>query len=87
MGLLANLSDALARKDSLVAELDHRAKNTLAAVQAIAGQTLRTAPSPEQFNEAFSARLMSLSRAHEMLVRESWRGAGLRDVLQQALTP
>ena len=65
----------------LVDELNHRVKNTLATVQSIAAQTLRTSPDPEDFRKAFEARLMALSGTHDLLTASNWRQAGLRDVL------
>ncbi|MFC6049812.1 PAS domain-containing protein, partial [Methylobacterium hispanicum] len=44
----------------LTGELQHRVKNTLALVQAIAGQTFRDLADPAAAREAFSARLISL---------------------------
>jgi PAS domain S-box-containing protein len=58
----------------LLAEIMHRVKNTLATVQAIATQTLRRAPADER--AAFTARLHTLSKAHDLLTSDKWdRGA------------
>ncbi|MGE5546852.1 MAG: HWE histidine kinase domain-containing protein [Solirubrobacterales bacterium] len=75
------------RQKLLVDELNHRVKNTLAIAQAIAAQTLRTADSPQSFCREFEARLMTLSKAHNLLNRTAWSGAPLRDVLTQELAP
>ncbi len=85
--LYASLNQALDRRTFLLRELDHRVKNTLASVQSIARQTLRTAPSPADFTESFEQRLMGLSRAHELLTRQGWGRTDLRDVLEAALEP
>jgi two-component sensor histidine kinase len=85
--LIATLEESLKRRDLLIRELDHRVKNNLAVVRAIAQQTLRTASSPEAFSEAFMGRLMALSRAHEMVARESRGAARLRDIVEQAIAP
>ncbi|MDQ4136333.1 MAG: PAS domain S-box protein, partial [Pseudomonadota bacterium] len=74
-------------KTLLIHELNHRVKNTLATVQSIAAQTLRNAPSTEQARAAFESRLMALSRAHDVLTRENWEGASLREIVLQALEP
>jgi PAS domain S-box-containing protein len=71
----------------MVDELNHRVKNTLATVMALAAQTFRTAPSPEAFCEAFEGRLLALSQTHNLLNRSFWTGAGLRDILTQELAP
>ena len=69
----------------LINEIKHRIKNTLAIVQAIASQTLRTASAKER--DAFFARLQALAEAHELLMHENWRQASLRDVVDRALKP
>jgi two-component sensor histidine kinase len=75
------------RQRLLVDELNHRVKNTLATVQAIAQQTLRGSTTPERFAEAFEARLMALSKTHNALTDSHWTGAGLRQILWQELSP
>ena len=71
----------------LIDELNHRVKNTLATVQAIASQTVRTAGSPEAFQRAFEARLLALSQAHNALTEGAWRSADLHEVLGPELSP
>jgi PAS domain S-box-containing protein len=71
----------------LIHELNHRVKNTLATVQSIAAQTLRNASTAEQAREGFESRLLALSRAHDVLTRENWEGAGLREIARQAVEP
>lgn len=79
--------EAQDRLQLLVNELNHRVKNTLAAVQSIAQQTRRSAPSTEEFSRAFDERLMALSRAHDILTREAWSGAFIGDVAHASLDP
>jgi two-component sensor histidine kinase len=62
-------------------------KNTLATVQSIASQTLRNASTTEAAREAFESRILALSRTHDVLTRENWEGAFLREVVAQALEP
>ncbi|MFN3513140.1 MAG: sensor histidine kinase [Phenylobacterium sp.] len=81
----ASLAEALERRKFLLRELDHRCKNTLAAVQSIADQTLRRSASPAAFVEAFTGRLGALAKAHEMLTRESWGHADLSELVEDAL--
>jgi two-component sensor histidine kinase/PAS domain-containing protein len=61
-------------------ELSHRMKNMFAMVQAIAGQTLRGAGDRDGV-DAFSQRLNALSRAHEVLLRQSWSAAELSELV------
>jgi PAS domain S-box-containing protein len=71
----------------LLAELSHRVKNTLATVQSIAMQTMRTSSSMEQFTERFQARLLALSAVHGLLLRGQWRGANVYDLVKLVLQP
>jgi PAS domain S-box-containing protein len=68
----------------LVAELNHRVKNMLATVQAIAFQTLRGEVPLGEARGRFEARLMALSRAHNLLTAENWIGASLERVVADA---
>ncbi len=79
--------DAEERRRLLVAELNHRVKNTLATVQSLARQTARAAASAADFTAAFEGRLLALARAHDLLTREDWRGATVADVATGALAP
>jgi len=65
----------------LVNELNHRVKNTLATIQAIAAQSFHAARSLPEAKEAFTARIIALSEAHDLLTQENWEGAQLLDVL------
>ncbi|MEZ0170753.1 CHASE domain-containing protein [Microvirga sp. TS319] len=71
----------------LINELNHRVKNTLATVQSIASQTLRNAGTMEDARFALEARLFALSRAHDVLTRENWESANLRDIVREAMAP
>ncbi len=71
----------------LIDELNHRVKNTLATVQSIAAQTLRSSGSDAEARDAFEARLIALSSAHNVLTRRNWEGATLPDIVQVALAP
>jgi PAS domain S-box-containing protein len=73
------------QQELLVGEIKHRIKNTLATVQAIAMQTLRSASADER--SAFIARLHALANAHDLLTLESWNRAPLRDVVGRVLQP
>jgi two-component sensor histidine kinase len=69
----------------LIEELNHRVKNTLAIVQAIAVQTFRSASRDERGK--FEGRLGALAEAHNLLNTEKWRGAELQDVVGRVLRP
>jgi two-component sensor histidine kinase len=68
------------------AELEHRVKNILAVVGAIASQTLR-GNSPDVAFEAFQNRLAALGRAQDILTSSSQPAASIRDVVENALAP
>ncbi|WP_082317159.1 PAS domain S-box protein [Methylobacterium sp. ARG-1] len=69
----------------LTGELQHRVKNTLAMIQAIANQTLRNATSLQEAREAFQARLIALGKAHDILTQASWTAAPIAEVIEGAL--
>jgi two-component sensor histidine kinase len=71
----------------LIDELNHRVKNTLATVQSIVIQAVRNASDPKIVRESIETRLAALSRSHDLLGREKWEGAGLRDLVREALAP
>ncbi|QCB55726.1 PAS domain S-box protein [Sphingopyxis sp. PAMC25046] len=66
-----------------LAEMRHRVKNTLAMVQAIAGQTFRAAPAEER--RSFEARLSALSSAHDLLTEKQWGAVSVREMVARAL--
>jgi two-component sensor histidine kinase len=70
----------------LVNELNHRVKNNLAIVQSIATQTLRGTALTE-VREALARRLQALAKTHDLLTKEAWEGADLRDLVKNALAP
>jgi two-component sensor histidine kinase len=74
-------------QELLLAELNHRVKNTLAIVLSIATQTLRHADSAEIFRAGFEARIMALAEAHNLLTDGNWEGASLRAILERVLGP
>ncbi|MFZ1108256.1 MAG: PAS domain S-box protein [Rhodomicrobium sp.] len=66
-------------------EVDHRAKNLLSLVQAIARQTARTETAGE-FVELFSERLRGLAASHDLLVGNRWKGVALLDLARSQLS-
>ncbi|MFN4271356.1 MAG: chemotaxis protein CheB [Aliihoeflea sp.] len=74
-------------RETLVGELNHRIKNVMATVQAIASQTLSSATSMEEARATFGARLIALGKSHDLLTRENWAGADLRDIVFETVEP
>lgn len=88
--VLTDVTDREAAEDRrrlMVNELNHRVKNTLATVQAIATQSLRGPEVSDEARDRFKARLMALARANDVLVDDTWRGATLGDVAAQVAAP
>ena len=69
----------------LVRELNHRVKNTLANVQAIAQQTTRSTRDPDEYARRFSGRIQSLARVHALLTDATWQGTDLRELVRDQL--
>jgi two-component system CheB/CheR fusion protein len=68
----------------MLGELSHRVKNTLAVVQSIASQTLRTSNTAEEFTERFEGRLQALAKSHRLLL-DPWEGAGVEALAREQL--
>lgn len=68
----------------LAEDLDHRVKNSLATVQAIARQTLKADASPEAM-AAFERRLKNLSAAHDILSKKKWDNTDMAELVREQL--
>lgn len=75
------------RQDLLLAELDHRVKNTLANIQALVRHSSGGAATLEDFVGDLHRRLRSMAAAHSLLSRARWEGAELRSLVEQELGP
>jgi len=71
----------------LINELNHRVKNTLAIVQAIAWQSFRTGGAPPAMRDAFEGRLAALAAAHDVLTRQSWEAGSIAHIVAEATAP
>jgi PAS domain S-box-containing protein len=67
----------------LLNEVDHRSKNILSVVQAIAKQTAIS--TPDEFLKRFSTRLQTLAASHDLLVRSRWQGVEMSDLMHAQL--
>ncbi len=74
------LTRAAEHIEFLLREVNHRSKNMLAVVQAVARQTARHAAGPEEFTDGFMARLAAIGASHDMLVSRDWRGVQIGDL-------
>ncbi|MDT7953605.1 MAG: HWE histidine kinase domain-containing protein [Acetobacteraceae bacterium] len=73
------------RRELLMAEMNHRVKNTFAMVQAVAAQTSRHASDMADFQAAFGSRLQALAHSHDLLISGGWDDAPLRGIIEGAL--
>ncbi len=69
------------RRELLIHELNHRVKNTLSLVQALAHQSFRG----REESAVFAARLTALAGAHDLLTKEHWEGVSIAEVAEQAV--
>lgn len=76
--------EAQARQELLTHELEHRIKNILAMVGAIASQSLRGSDM-ETAKAAFGERLRALANAHDILNATRWTRASLREVVENTI--
>jgi len=72
------------QREMLLAELNHRVKNTLAVVQAIAHQTFKGEAATPASRQAFEARLAALAAAHNLLTQSNWETASLLRLASEA---
>jgi two-component sensor histidine kinase len=88
VGIVADITE---RKDAeehlklLMREIDHRAKNLLTVVQAVARQTAGEV-APKVFAERFSQRLAGLAASHDLLARSQWKGVDAAELVRSQLT-
>jgi PAS domain S-box-containing protein len=89
-GTNTDITDRLQAEEQrtlLINELNHRVKNTLATVQSLALQTLKQDEQNKEGLALFNSRLGALSRAHDILTHENWKGAQLRQIVDQSVAP
>jgi PAS domain S-box-containing protein len=75
------------RQKTLIDELNHRVKNTLATVQSLAVQTARHADDLQDFSKRYEKRLLGLARAHDLLTKRHWEDAPLDFLAREVLAP
>jgi len=72
--------DAEQQSRYLMGELNHRTKNLISVVMAIARATARSTE-PDRFLDAFSSRLSGLASSNDLLVSKDWTSVSLRDLV------
>jgi PAS domain S-box-containing protein len=71
----------------LIAELDHRVKNVLATVSAVASRTQEAGVPPSEFVATLAGRIQSMAATHELLSGHRWEGIALRELVRRELAP
>jgi two-component sensor histidine kinase len=82
-----DLAAAHRQERLLVLELQHRVKNTLAVVQALAVQTFAAVGDFRGFKDAFTDRLVALGRAHNLLSQAAWSEVSLETLIRATVEP
>ena len=88
IGFIRDISDRKAeanRQQRILQESEHRVKNMLTVVQAIALQTAANSPDMATFTTAFSGRLENLARAHQLLVGQVWQDVAVSSLADRVL--
>ena len=75
------------QKNRLIAELDHRVKNVLACVAAVAQRSRECSRSADEFLDVLNGRINSLANAHALLSRSHWEGVHLGELVRNELAP
>src|SRR5467141_764213 len=86
VGTVADITERKEREEKehlLMREINHRAKNMLSVVDAIAHQT--AIKNPEDFTERFSERIQALSANQDLLIRNEWKGVEIEDLARAQL--
>jgi two-component sensor histidine kinase len=66
-------------------EINHRTKNMLSVVDAIAHQT--AARNPDDFIERLSERIQALSASQDLLIKSEWHGVEIEDLVRAQVPP
>jgi two-component system CheB/CheR fusion protein len=84
---VTNMVRAEQQQRTLVEELNHRVRNMLTVVSAIASQTLSKTPEPADFADAFMGRIHSLGQTYSLVSQRQWGDVSLHDMLMAELRP
>jgi PAS domain S-box-containing protein len=71
----------------LMDELDHRVKNVLARVGAVADSTRQGGGATDEFIRSYNGRIQSMAAAHTLLSETGWHGADLAALVRKQLAP
>jgi PAS domain S-box-containing protein len=88
IGLITDITERKHQEDRirlLLSEVNHRSKNMLTVVQAVARQTL--AANPQDFLDRFGRRIEALAACQDLLVKNAWQGTDLNELVRSQLGP
>jgi PAS domain S-box-containing protein len=71
----------------LANELSHRVKNSLAMMQAVVWQTMRTASTMEEARKTIDERIQAMAAANDLLVNDQWESTSIRPLIERTLAP
>ncbi|WP_292128234.1 HWE histidine kinase domain-containing protein, partial [Mesorhizobium sp.] len=89
-GMAADITEKRASEQQiqlLMREVNHRVKNQYAVILSMIRETSKRATDPRAFEHQIRERIMALSRSHDLLVLNDWRGAGMADLVREHLRP
>lgn len=72
-------------RDVISQEYDHRVRNMMAKISAIARQTARYNAETSEFLSEFERRIGAMARTHELLINGGWEQLGLRALVDSEL--
>jgi two-component system CheB/CheR fusion protein len=84
---ITRMVEAEAQQRTLIEELNHRVRNMLTVVNAIAKQTLAQTRSPQEFAAALDGRIQAMAAAYSLVSRENWKEVPLREIITEQLKP
>lgn len=90
IGTVQDISERKASKEHLcmvMTEMNHRVKNTLATIEALAVQSSANATDIQSFVTTFRDRIRSMAKAHSLLTRREWKGVEFAELLRLELNP
>ncbi len=85
-GIIRDVTQRKRREEKinmLLREVNHRSKNMLSLVQAIASQT--AAREPAEFVRHFSERIRALAASQDLLVKSQWQGISIEELVKSQL--
>jgi len=85
--IIERLREEEHRRNLIIEELNHRAKNALSVAQAMVRQTVRNSFDLPATREAIDSRISALSQSHDLLTRSGWKGASLSELVNDSLKP